>query len=221
MLVTCLQVEGPPPTAKSSIVRKQLPAELSAERRTPRKLNVPDTPRTPTPNGPTRRPAVKANGNTPVKRPVLTNGTALQPAKAANVPPSQPAMIVAGGPRKVAPPSVADASSQNGGPRKLSQTPAKPPATGSSVLGKRGNKPPEVNGGGSSVASGPRELSQNVNGMVQQWNNGVNGVSGKGSGGRSVSEGSQSQSQAGAPHELAVRKAHPPKLRRASGVNGV
>ncbi|KAK5121621.1 hypothetical protein LTR85_004793 [Meristemomyces frigidus] len=188
---TRTEEDGAGPTSPA-IVRKDLPAELSAERRTPRKLDVRQQPSSPTPKAqPRRNHAV--NGHVPSK----LNGLPKRLGSA-----NDERQELAGDAGKQLLPKV------NGVPNKpgyISEERKQVPA--SSVLGKRRGGNSAVNGNANQPpeAIGAVRKSSNVNGMVQQLN-GVNGV---------ASDGSQSQ---GGASEVPFRKAAP-KLRKPS-VNG-
>ncbi|KAK5674885.1 hypothetical protein LTS10_012297 [Elasticomyces elasticus] len=191
-----LQNEG----TKPSVAQRQLPAELSAEKRTPRKLNV-QHPKSPTPKEKTKKiPPALSNGNapsTPIKaQPPTTSAAPVngvshkpkQPLTNGHPPPATPA--------KAGSTTPSHAGTVNGGPPKLTRTPAKTGPPGNSVLGKRR----ATDGAGKQshgIAEGPRRSSHSVNGIVQQ----LNGNSSDGS-----------QSQAGA-NDLPARKIAP-KLRK-------
>ncbi|KAK3068872.1 hypothetical protein LTR53_013235 [Teratosphaeriaceae sp. CCFEE 6253] len=173
--------------------KRQLPAELSAEKRTPRKLDI-RQPSTPTPKL-TRWQSGLTNGHAPPHT----------PPKAKSMAPSQSSTVNGGHPKRAQTSKTAPSqpSTVNGNAPKIAGSPAKP-APGGSVLGKRrvteGNQL-KSNG----AAEAPRRSSHHVNGMVQQ----LNGIESGGS------EGSQSQAGAS---EMPTRKAAP-KLRRPQ-VNG-
>lgn len=125
------------------MTRRQTSAELSAERRTPRKVEVHE-PKTPTPNQRLKR---KAPASAP-------NGVGPAPASMANGVHSQP-------------------SSACSGPPKLEiRTPAKSAHGAPTILGKRrateGQQPDRQSNG--SIASSPRKLSRGVNDIVRQLN---------------------------------------------------
>ncbi|KAK4544633.1 hypothetical protein LTR36_004205 [Oleoguttula mirabilis] len=184
---------GAGPPSPAAVGRKALPAELSAERRTPRKLDVRQQPSSPTPKPQQRRhPGVKAHVHSKL------NG--LPPSSA------EERQKLATDGAKQAPAQMNGLSSQPAGAMdERKQAPAQ------SVLGKRrtGNSAVNGNTGNPPSAANAPSKPSNVNGIVQQ----LNGVDGVGS-----SDESQSQSQGGANEALPLRKAAP-KLRKSS-VNG-
>ncbi|KAK4553720.1 hypothetical protein LTR86_009218 [Recurvomyces mirabilis] len=194
---TLVNGNGATPSVVRHPIVQLLPVELSAERRTPRKLNV-EPPRTPTPKGGASR-----------KAPASTNGqSAVQPRKpSSTVPKKKPQQLVNGNgtshsqpqvktqlltngnlhiqlqtPTRPSGPSL-DSRSSASGPRKLARTPAKQvngTMNGTSVLGKRrateGAPAGGVKQGAANGVDGAtlRKASQGVNGFVQHWN-GMNG----------------------------------------------
>ncbi|KAK0820072.1 hypothetical protein LTR02_004671 [Friedmanniomyces endolithicus] len=200
------QGEGP----KTSVAKRQLPAELSAEKRTPRKLNV-QPPKSPTPKPPAKRQPAMTNCSAPSTPPKHAPTAPSQASTVNGGPPKQHQALANGHapitPAKAPPSAPSQANTANGDPPKLAQTPVKSAPPANSVLGKRratdgtAHQP-----NGKNATEGPRRSSHSVNGMVQHLN---------GTSGMSSSDGSQSQ---GGASEMPVRKVAP-KLRRPQ-VNG-
>ncbi|KAK0347935.1 hypothetical protein LTR91_005817 [Friedmanniomyces endolithicus] len=226
------QGEGP----KTSVAKRQLPAELSAEKRTPRKLNV-QPPKSPTPKPLVKRQAALTNGNAPST-----------PPKSQSTAPSQASTVNGGPPKQPQPPSTppksqptapSQASTVNGGPPKQPQalpnghaptTPAKAPPSAPSQAGTANGDPPKLAQTpvkfappansvlGKRRATDGTSRQPNGNSATEGPRRSSHSVNGmvqhlSGASGASSSDGSQSQ---GGASEMPIRKVAP-KLRRPQG----
>ncbi|TKA28542.1 hypothetical protein B0A54_16224 [Friedmanniomyces endolithicus] len=199
-----LQGEGP----KTAVAKRQLPAELSAEKRTPRKLNV-QPPKSPTPKPPAKRQPAMTNGHAPSTPPKSQSTAPSQASTVNGGPPKQHQALPNGHapttPAKAHSSAPSQPSTINGDSPKLAQTPVKSAPPAASVLGKRRATAGTAHQPNGHIApEGPRRSSHSVNGMVQHLN---------GTSGTSSSDGSQSQ---GGASEIPLRKVAP-KLRRPLG----